>query len=75
MRSFLIGLTTGAGIAYLLDPDMGRGRRAMTRDRFLATLRSGRRRIGRVGRKATSDIAGRGERLTHENRDEGQTAA
>jgi hypothetical protein len=75
MRSFLIGLTTGAGIAYLLDPDLGRRRRAITRDRFLASLRRGGRRVGRVGRKATSDLVGLGERITHENRNKDSLAA
>ena len=75
MRDFLIGLTTGAGIALMLDPDMGRRRRALFRDRFLALLRRGGRRIERLGRKTTSDLAGMRERVIHESRDRDRLAA
>jgi len=30
---FFIGVSLGAGFMYLLDPDRGRGRRALVRDR------------------------------------------
>ncbi len=65
MRSFLIGLGAGAAVTFLLDPQLGRRRRAMARDRFFALARRAGRRMGRIGRKATSDVAGFGQRISH----------
>lgn len=65
MKSFLLGLGLGASLAYLLDPQLGRRRRALTRDRVAATARRGARQLGRVRRKATSDVAGMEERISH----------
>ena len=33
LDSFFVGAVLGAGFMYLLDPDRGRGRRALVRDR------------------------------------------
>jgi osmotically-inducible protein OsmY len=65
MKTLLLGLGLGAVLEFLLDPRLGRRRRALVRDRVAATARRGWHRIGRIGRKATSDVAGMGERITH----------
>lgn len=63
-RLALAGLA-GATIAFFLDPDRGRRRRTMTRDRGLATIRRGRLRLARLGRGLTAQAAGRWQALTH----------
>jgi hypothetical protein len=65
-RHFALGVTTGAGIAYFLDPDRGKRRRIIARDRFMAIMRRLGRRLGRRGRKLTSDVEGRWQHLSHD---------
>ncbi len=54
----LIAGSAGALLAFFLDPDRGRRRRNMTRDRALATARRSGRRVTRLGRAAGAQVAG-----------------
>ena len=55
----------GAGVMYLLDPILGRRRRAVLRDRSAAALRRTARRTERWGRRLQSDAAGWATHLRH----------
>jgi hyperosmotically inducible periplasmic protein len=50
-RTLLAGVA-GAGLMYFLDPDRGKRRRNMTRDRAAAAFRRGARGAERLGRQA-----------------------
>jgi hypothetical protein len=51
MRNLLIGGALGAALAYFLDPELGRGRRARLQDQAGARLRDGRRSLERSARQ------------------------
>jgi BON domain-containing protein len=53
-----IAAASGAAIAYFLDPERGRARRAVTVDRLAATARRTARSAARTGRKLSSDANG-----------------
>ena len=57
--------TLGALLAYFLDPQSGRRRRNMTRDRGLAFFRRALRRSERAGRGVAADAYGVTQKLTH----------
>jgi osmotically-inducible protein OsmY len=59
----LIGL--GAALTYFFDPDQGRRRRAMARDRIAAFFRQGARRGERIGRAASSQAGGMVQKAKH----------
>lgn len=65
MLGYLIAGAAGLAAMYLLDPDRGRRRRAMLRDRTAGTAR----RISTVGertqRKVASDLYGVGQKVSH----------
>jgi hypothetical protein len=65
LGSFLLGGVAGATLAYMLDPDRGRRRRVMARERFAATLRRGGRRTRRLGRRLGADAYGVKQKVTH----------
>ncbi len=65
MRSYLIAGGIGATLQFFLDPDLGRRRRIMARDRSAAVMRRGIRKLGRFGRRIASDISGRRDQLMH----------
>jgi hypothetical protein len=67
-RHFALGTAIGAGMAYFLDPERGKRRRIIARDRTAATLRQVGRQLGRHGRKITSDLRGQWVRFTHDRR-------
>ncbi|MGH2922166.1 MAG: BON domain-containing protein [Gaiellaceae bacterium] len=55
----------GAAFAYFFDPENGRRRRALTRDRVPALFRSGARRAEQVGRAAQSEAYGAAQKVKH----------
>jgi osmotically-inducible protein OsmY len=52
----LVGL--GAALTYFFDPEQGRRRRAMTRDRSVAFFRRRMRKTERLGRSASAQAEG-----------------
>jgi osmotically-inducible protein OsmY len=59
----LIGL--GAALSYFFDPQLGRGRRAMARDRIAAKFRGGARRGEQLGRAASGQAEGMVQKAKH----------
>jgi osmotically-inducible protein OsmY len=55
----------GAAVAYFFDPDNGRRRRALTRDRVPAVFRRGSQRVGRLGRAASAEAYGAAQKVKH----------
>jgi osmotically-inducible protein OsmY len=64
-RLFAVGAAMGAALEYFLDPDAGRRRRSMTRDRVLAFFRRTGRQAGRAGQAAKSQAYGMTQKATH----------
>jgi hypothetical protein len=52
------GAAVGALVAFFLDPDRGRSRRALTRDQLAALMRRTGRRIGRTLRWSEGPVVG-----------------
>jgi hypothetical protein len=65
MWSTFVAATMGAGLMYFFDPDQGRRRRNMTRDRVAATFRGGVRSAERAGRAAGAEAYGWSQKATH----------
>jgi hypothetical protein len=65
----LAAAAIGALVAYVLDPQLGRTRRAVTLDRVAGGARRVGRWSARQGRWMGSTAAGLGERLQHETAD------
>jgi osmotically-inducible protein OsmY len=65
MRRFISYIGLGAALAYFFDPQNGRRRRALTRDRAPAFFRSGARRAERLGRAAQSEAYGVTQKAKH----------
>ncbi|MEX2102556.1 MAG: hypothetical protein WD805_01230, partial [Gaiellaceae bacterium] len=55
---FFAAALGGAALAYYLDPQSGRRRRHLTRDKAVSLARHGERRGRRLVRHATSDVYG-----------------
>ena len=64
LTPLLAGLD-GAALAYFLDPDQGRRRRNITRDRVASTLRRGSRNLARTGRQAAAEAYGLSRKATY----------
>jgi osmotically-inducible protein OsmY len=64
-RSFLRGMVYGWLAAYFFDPQLGRGRRALARDRLLARGRRLVRRARRAQRYAASTAYGKSQAYLH----------
>ena len=67
-RWFVLGAAVGYEIAYLMDPDKGRGRRARLRDQIEALMRRVGREAGRKSRYTLSNIQGEAERMAYERK-------
>lgn len=65
-----LGAAVGAGTLYLLDPDRGKRRRNMLRDRVTAVARRGARVAARGTRMAGSFMAGKVEAIKHSGENE-----
>lgn len=65
LRGLLAALVGGAVLAFMLDPDRGRSRRALTADRVAGTARRTRRQVGRLGRRVGSTVTGWRQRAIH----------
>lgn len=61
----LTGLSLGAGLMYLLDPDRGRARRARVRDRVAHATTVARRAAGTAQRDVANRAAGAAARVRH----------
>ena len=65
MFRFLRNLGLGALIAYFFDPDSGRRRRALARDRIPALFRRMSERAERAGRGVSAEAHGVKQKATH----------
>jgi osmotically-inducible protein OsmY len=65
MRKKLGLIGFGAALTYFFDPQQGRGRRAMARDRIAATFRRTARRGEQIGRSATAQAEGMVQKAKH----------
>jgi osmotically-inducible protein OsmY len=65
MRKLLGLVGLGAALSYFFDPEQGRGRRAMTRDRFVAFFRRRVRETERLGRSASAQAEGLVQKAKH----------
>ena len=63
LTAFWAGL--GAGLMYFFDPQQGRRRRAMARDRGLALFRRGGTRAERAGRAVSARTYGMAQKARH----------
>ena len=64
MRDYLIAMGFGAALSFFLDPQLGRRRRHMARDRAMAFARRNYRRFERIRRKIISDTIGKQHWIT-----------
>jgi osmotically-inducible protein OsmY len=65
VKSTLTGIGAGAAIVYFFDPQSGKRRRAVARDRITALVRRGARSGARLGRYAASEGYGLVQRVRH----------
>ena len=70
MYGFILAAVVGAAFAFFLDPDRGRGRRAVAADRLAGALRRGARKAERARRRVASDAYGMAEKMKHADRDD-----
>src|SRR5919201_2292565 len=64
-RTLGLGALIGGAAAYFFDPEIGRRRRAVIRDRTRAAVRRGARRAERAGRGAGARVYGISQQLQH----------
>lgn len=62
---FVAALIAGASLVFFLDPESGRRRRALARDRALAAFRDALRVFQRLSRLAGSRLYGASQKLAH----------
>ena len=65
MPFFMAAALGGAALAYFMDPQNGRRRRHVTRDRTLSLARHGLRRSRKLVHHVSSDARGYVERVLH----------
>ena len=71
MYGYVVAALAGAILAFFLDPDRGRSRRAVTADRLAALARRGARATERKRRRVAADAYGIGQKVAHaDGRDE-----
>ncbi|MGH2356066.1 MAG: BON domain-containing protein [Chloroflexota bacterium] len=70
MIGYLLAGAAGAALVYFLDPDQGRRRRHITRDRAQATLRRGFDQVGRYGRFTAGKAYGISHDIGHLGREQ-----
>jgi hypothetical protein len=69
MLGYFATALVGALAMFFLDPDRGRYRRSVTRDRFAGSLRQGGEDLGRAGRRVASDAYGLQQKVRHMDED------
>jgi osmotically-inducible protein OsmY len=65
MKVLALGAALGALLAFFLDPQSGRRRRAMTRDRALGAARRSGRRVEQAGRGVAAETYGVAQKVKH----------
>ena len=65
MQLLALGALLGAAIAYLIDPQNGRRRRALLRDRSAALVRQGGRKTAGAGRAVAAEAYGVSQKVQH----------
>jgi hypothetical protein len=65
MLPLTAGAATGATLMYMADPDRGRRRRAVARDRTFAAVRRSGRRADKLGRRTSSKLTGMASWAVH----------
>jgi osmotically-inducible protein OsmY len=65
MRFFALAAAVGAAIAYFFDPQSGRRRRALARDRSAGFVRRTFRGLSRVQRQAQAEAYGLSQKAQH----------
>jgi len=65
MQLLALGALVGAAITYLFDPQSGRRRRAMLRDRSAAFVRQRGRETARAGRAVAAESYGVSQKAQH----------
>jgi osmotically-inducible protein OsmY len=74
MFKLLFGAAIGAALAYFLDPDRGKRRRNVTRDRLMGLARHTGERLEDQARYATSTAQGLYEKAVHMGGEQGLPA-
>lgn len=64
------GMILGAGLMYLMDPDRGRRRRALARDKMIRATRRSADALGATGRDVANRTSGLAAKATHALRSE-----
>ena len=65
MQLLALGAAIGAAVAYFFDPQSGRRRRAVTRDRTAAFFRRRARESARAGRAVAAEAYGVSQKAQH----------
>ncbi len=65
MQLLALGALVGAALVYLFDPQSGRRRRALLRDRSASFVRRGGRKSARMGRTVAAEAYGVSQKVQH----------
>jgi hypothetical protein len=65
MLGYVAAGLAGALVMFFLDPDRGRSRRAVTRDRFAGSARRGGLKVGRISRRISAEAYGAKQEIVH----------